>query len=237
MQGSINFDGTLSGSIAGGGGGGGAVEDVTLAGESVVDANGVAVLPAYPTVPEDIVEDVTLGGNSVVSEGIAVLPAYPQVPEHIVTDVTIAGESVVNPETGVAEIVFPTPTNYVEDVEVNGQSVVSGHTAIIDTLFYLDGQEHLFGKISNNAYVYYKYITTGNIPANTWGSAYNAGYPILFIVGDIQTSNGIKWGLNYYSSGTFFNYYIDGTNIIVNWGGYSSNNTVANLLVFYVKSA
>ena len=37
-------------SISGGGGGGGAVDDVTLGGTSVV-SDGVAVLPAYPTVP------------------------------------------------------------------------------------------------------------------------------------------------------------------------------------------
>lgn len=55
----IVTDRTVSVSSAGGGGG---VEDVTLGGVSVV-SNGVAVLPAYPTVPT-ISTSVTTDANS-----------------------------------------------------------------------------------------------------------------------------------------------------------------------------
>ena len=64
----------------------GGVQDVTLGGTSVV-SGGVAVLPAYPSVP---VTDVTVGGTSVVSSGVAAVPAIPAAPGTLDTTATTA---------------------------------------------------------------------------------------------------------------------------------------------------
>ena len=91
------------------------VLDVTVDGESVVDANKVAALTT-PSIP---VKDVEVGGSSVVNaQGVAEIPE-PNIP---VQDVEYNGLSVVNAQ-GVAEI--PAPNIPVQDVEYNGLSVVN----------------------------------------------------------------------------------------------------------------
>ena len=97
------------------------VLDVTVDGESVVDANKVAALTT-PSIP---VKDVEVGGSSVVNaQGVAEIPE-PNIP---VQDVEYNGLSVVNAQ-GVAEI--PAPGYPVTDVELNGISVLAGTIANI----------------------------------------------------------------------------------------------------------
>ena len=82
--------------------GGGRVQDVTYNGESVVNAEGVAEIPEYPSVP---VQDVKYNNASVVNaQGVAEIPEYPSVP---VKDVKYNNVSIVNAQ-GVANIPLPT---------------------------------------------------------------------------------------------------------------------------------
>ena len=67
---------TLSGALSPRAGGG-RVKDVTYDGTSLVNEQGVAVIPEYPSVP---VKGVTYNGSSIVNEqGVAVIPPYPSV--------------------------------------------------------------------------------------------------------------------------------------------------------------
>lgn len=78
--------------------GGGRVNDVTYNDESVVNDEGVAIIPPYPSVP---VKGATYNNQSIVNEnGVAIIPPYPTVP---VKDVEYNNQSVVN-ENGVAII-------------------------------------------------------------------------------------------------------------------------------------
>ena len=76
--------------LAGGGtkllseiGGGGAVNSITIGNNGTnypPDANGVVTIPAYPTVPSNIVEQIVIAGTSTPyqpSSGTVTLPAYP----------------------------------------------------------------------------------------------------------------------------------------------------------------
>ena len=82
--------------LAGGGtkllseiGGGGAVNSITIGQSATVyspDANGNVNIPAYPTVPSNIVEQIVIAGTSTPyqpSSGTVTLPAYPTVPTTI----------------------------------------------------------------------------------------------------------------------------------------------------------
>lgn len=250
MQGSINFDGTLSGSIAGGGGGGGSEVSITpvlTQGTKIAEfeidgevgfiyapeaGDSVEVTPTLNS--GDKVADIEVNG---VNKALYSQSYGYANDTHDTNSETIGGFQKGNNITPI----MVKAVSYADQTGADGKtigvlSVGDTNYDVKQTLFNLDGQEHLFGKISNNAYVYYKYITTNNIPSNSWDSIFNAGYPILFLLGNIETSNGVKWGLGYSTGNTFFNYYINGSDIIINWGGYTSNNTVANLLVFYVKS-
>lgn len=90
------------------------VQDVTVDGTSVLNAQGVAEI-TMPTIP---VTDVEVGGSSVVNaQGVAEI-TFPTIP---VTDVEVDGTSVVN--NGVAEITMPAVP--VQDVTVDGTSVLN----------------------------------------------------------------------------------------------------------------
>lgn len=82
--------------LAGGGtkllseiGGGGAVNSITIGQSATVyppDANGNVNIPAYPTVPSSIVEQIVIAGTSTPyqpSSGTVTLPTYPTVPTTI----------------------------------------------------------------------------------------------------------------------------------------------------------
>lgn len=90
------------------------VQDVTVDGTSVLNAQGVAEI-TMPSIP---VTDVEVDGTSVVNaQGVAeiIMPTIP------VTDVEVDGTSVVN--NGVAEITMPSVP--VQDVTVDGASVLN----------------------------------------------------------------------------------------------------------------
>ena len=57
--------------------GGGKVKDVTYDNVSVVNENGVAIIPPYPSIP---VTDVKYNNESVVENGVANIPPYPVIP-------------------------------------------------------------------------------------------------------------------------------------------------------------
>ena len=48
--------------------GGGRVKDVTYDGQSVVDENGVAVIPPYPQIPTIPVKDVLYNNQSIITK-------------------------------------------------------------------------------------------------------------------------------------------------------------------------
>lgn len=250
MNGSINFDGTLSGSIAGGGGGGGSEVTITpvltegtkIADYSIDGAAGELYAPEAGDTVEvtptlnvgDKVADIEVNGvnKALYSQSYSYANDM-----HDTNSETIGGFQKGNNITPI----MVKAVSYADQSGADGETVgvlSVGDTDydIKQTIFNLDGQEHFFGKISNSAHVYYKYITTNNIPANSWNYVYVSEYPILFLLGNVQTSNGVKWGLNYSSGNTYFNYYIQDGNVVINWNGYDSNNTIANLLIFYVKS-
>ena len=251
MQASIDFDGTLTGSIAGGGGGGGGSEvnitPVLTEGTKIADysIDGTAGELYAPEAGDTVEVTPTLNvGDKVADiEVNGVNKALYSQSYGYANDMHDTNSETIG---GLQKGENITPIK-VKAVSYSDQTGADGNTIgvlsvgdtnydVKQTLFNLDGQEHLFGKISNNAYVYYKYVTTNNIPPNDWGAVYDAEYPILFILGNVETSNGVKWGLNYSEGNTYFNYYIQGSTIIINWNGYSSNNTVGNLLIFYVKN-
>ena len=96
------------------------VQDVTVDGTSVLNAQGVAEI-TMPSIP---VTDVEVDGTSVVNaSGVAEI-TMPTIP---VTDVEVDGTSVVN--NGVAEITMPTIP--VTDVTVDGTSVLNNGVAVI----------------------------------------------------------------------------------------------------------
>lgn len=66
---------SLNASLSPRAGGGGRVVDVTYNNESVVNEQGVAIIPPYPEIPTVPVKDVTYNGASVVNaQGTAVIP-------------------------------------------------------------------------------------------------------------------------------------------------------------------
>jgi hypothetical protein len=96
------------------------VLDVRLGGQSVVDANKNAMLPAYPNVP---VQDVQQGGESLLDgHGVANIPAFPTAN---VADVQNAqGVSLVDETTHIATV--PDPSIPVLDVvDSAGTSIVN----------------------------------------------------------------------------------------------------------------
>ena len=114
------------------------VQDVEVGGVSVVNEQGVAEI-TLPAVP---VQDVEVGGASVVNaQGVAeiTLPAVP------VQDVEVGGASVVNAQ-GVAEITLPAVP--VQDVEVGGVSVVNAQGVAEITLPAVPVQDVEVGGVS-----------------------------------------------------------------------------------------
>lgn len=114
------------------GGGGGTVTDVQVDGQSVVDEDGVAQIPAIPQVP---VQDVEVNGQSVVdADGVAEIPAIPD-------DLNdLSDVSVSSPTNGQVLKYNSTTRKFenanesggggggnVDDVQVNGTSVVDAN--------------------------------------------------------------------------------------------------------------
>lgn len=104
----------------------GKVKDVTVNGQSVVNAGGTAVvtIPPTPTIP---VTDVTVDGTSVLDGTVAKLNTNDL---NIINDVKVNGISVVNSQ-GVANV--PVPSVPVTDVTVDGSSILDGTIAKLDS--------------------------------------------------------------------------------------------------------
>lgn len=109
---------TLNATLSPRAGGGGRVVDVVYDDESVVNPQGVAVIPPYPEIPNIPVKDVKCDGESVVNEqGIAIIP----VPQFPVYNKSYSGTSA--------------PTN---NLGINGDLYFEYYNRVINVVDYIE---------------------------------------------------------------------------------------------------